>query len=414
MSDYCSQGASGLLTVEQASTAIHASLSPITGHEQVILKQAIGRILAETVFASINLPHFRNAAMDGYAVNSRDLDTVAAKSLKLTGTAWAGRPFQAMLNAGECVRIFTGAPVPDGADRVIMQEQVQKNADEILFPGNLQTAKNIREIGEDIRKGATLLNARKKLTAFDISLLAAAGIHSVTVKRKLNIAFFSTGDELTSVGEQLEPGEIYDSNRYTLSGLLNEPLYDAVDLGVIRDNKEQLRTTLCECAEIYDVIISTGGASVGDADFIQEILAEIGTVNFWKIAMKPGKPLAYGKIGQCLFFGLPGNPVSVIATLQQLVRPALLQLAGGGLVKTLRLRARAGSSLSKTAGRQEFQRGILEQDNHGELVVESAGNQGSHILSTISRANCFIILPATCAGVQAGEWVEIEPFNFQN
>ncbi|MGZ6418519.1 MAG: molybdopterin molybdotransferase MoeA, partial [Pseudobdellovibrio sp.] len=294
---------------------------------------------------------------------------------------------------------------------VIMQEHVQAQGENIHFPGDTRAHQNIRKIGEDVKQGACLIAEPKKLTAVDLGLLASAGIDQVTVKRQLKIAYFSTGDELTPLGRPLEPGKIYDSNRAMLSGLLAGPSYGVVDLGVIPDNKQLLEDSFIKASKNYDVIITTGGASVGEADYVKEILQSCGEVNFWKIAIKPGKPLAFGRIGQCYFFGLPGNPVAVVVTFQQIVAPALRQLSGAPSCKSLRFTATCTSALKKSAGRQEYQRGILSQNENGEFFVASAGQQGSHILSSMSQSDCYIILPEECKGVQAGDKVTVEPFS---
>lgn len=411
MIDLCSQESKPLLSLEEALTRIKAALHPVTGSEKVALKSALGRVLAQPVFTPINIPHERNAAMDGYALAASDIMPNSPFSLHLAGVSWAGRPFQGQLQPGQCIRIFTGAVLPEQADTVVMQEQVRADGQTVHFPAQIRPYQNVREIGEDVRQGACLLSSPKKLTAVDLGLLASAGVHEVTVKRRLNIAFFSTGDELMAMGQTLESGKVYDSNRYLLSGLLTDPGYSMTDKGVIADDRDKLEESLTEAAQNYDVIITTGGASVGEADFVKDILASRGQVNFWKIAMKPGKPLAFGKIGDCHFFGLPGNPVAVVATFDQLVKPALKQLAGESPAKPLRLKAICTSALKKSVGRQEFQRGILSQNDAGEWLVASSGKQESHLLGSISRANCYIILPADCAGVKAGEPVTVEPFS---
>jgi molybdopterin molybdotransferase len=294
------------------------------------------------------------------------------------------------------------------ADSVVMQEQVHATGQTIHFPANTPARQNIREIGEDIAQGSLLCAHPKKLNAIDLGLLASAGIYELTVKRPVKIAFFSTGDELTALDQPLESGQIYDSNRYTLSGLLTDASYSVTDMGVIADNKQLLEDSFIKAAKNHDVIITTGGASVGEADYIKEILDRCGTVNFWKIAIKPGKPLAFGKIGPCCFFGLPGNPVAVIVTFQSIVAPALKQLSGAPDSKSLQLTATCTVALKKTPGRQEYQRGILTQDPNGELFVTSSGKQGSNMLSSISRANCYIVLPTECKEVHAGDKVRVE------
>jgi len=411
MIDACSQEPRALLSIGDALDRIKSAVKPVNSTEQVSLKNALGRVLAEPVYSPINIPYDRNAAMDGYAFASVDRADGQAFTLVLAGTSWAGRPFQGQMQPGQCVRIFTGAVVPEQADSVVMQEQVQVQGQCIHFPADTRAQQNIRKIGEDVKRGTCLIAEPKKLTAVDLGLLASAGVDRVTVKRRLKIAYFSTGDELTSLGQPLESGKIYDSNRAMLGGLLADPGYSVADLGVIPDNKQLLEDSFIEASLNYDAVITTGGASVGEADCVKEILQKSGEVNFWKLAIKPGKPLAFGRIGECYFFGLPGNPVAVVVTFQQIVAPALRQLSGAPIVKPLRFAATCTSALKKAPGRREYQRGILSQDENGEFFVASAGHQGSHILSSMSQSGCYIVLPEECSGVQAGDRVTVEPFS---
>ncbi|MDD1626052.1 MAG: molybdopterin molybdotransferase MoeA [Methylococcaceae bacterium] len=408
MIDLCSRESNPLLSINEALARIKDAIQPVAGSEKVVLKNALGRVLSESVLSPINIPHDRNAAMDGYAFSSQDINPDRPFTLSLAGTSWAGQPFKGHLQRGQCIRIFTGAVLPAQADSVVMQERVQSNGQTVLFPANSPSRQNIREVGEDVKQGNLLCAYSKKLNAIDLGLLASAGIYELTVKRTVKIAFFSTGDELTALGQPLESGKIYDSNRYILSGLLNDASYSVTDMGVISDNKRLLEDSFIKAAKNHDVIITTGGASVGEADYVKEILDLCGEVNFWKIAIKPGKPLAFGKIGSCCFFGLPGNPVAVLVTFQQIVAPALKRLSGVPDSKPLQLIATCTSALKKAPGRQEYQRGILTQDQNGEFYVASSGKQGSNILSSFSRANCYIVLPTECKGVQAGDKVRIE------
>jgi len=407
MTDICSQSA--LLSLSDALNRIQQALTPILGEESIILPHALGRLLSQPCYASFSLPAFPNSSMDGYALHSSDIQAQSF-SLKQVGISWAGQPYTGTVNSGECIRIFTGAVLPSELDSVVMQEQVLDKDNVIYFPEKVQAQQNIRHIGEDIQAGDELLPASKNLTAIDLGLLAASGIYELKVKRQLRMAFFSTGDELTAIGTPLKAGQIYDSNRYTLNALLTHPCYSVTDLGVLADDKQLIKQTLLSASEEYDVIISTGGASVGDADFIKIILDEIGQVNFWKLALKPGKPLAFGHINQCAFFGLPGNPISVLATFQQVVTPALRALSGQETKSPLHIKARCKSPLYKQAGRQEFQRGIFKQTPTGEFEVISAGKQGSNILSSSSRANCYIVLSQEQGPVAINETVIVEPF----
>jgi len=409
--DECSRHSTKLLAVADALAQIKAAIQPLVATETVPLKQALGRVLATETRSTIALPFDTNAAMDGYAFASAEIVPQQPFCLKLIGTAWAGKPFTGSLKSGECIRIFTGAVVPDTADSVVMQEQVTVNGEWVSFPAECKVLQNVRQQGEDVKQGQVLLNAGKALTAADLGLLAGAGLANVAVKRKLRVGFFSTGDELVSLEETLNSGQIYDSNRYLLHGLLTHPCLEIQDLGVLADEPILLEARLQTAAATLDVLITTGGASVGAADYITQVLQRCGNIGFWKIAMKPGKPLLFGQIQQCVFFGLPGNPVAVMTTFDKLVKPALLQLCGYPAQKALQIQAVCGSYLKKSAGREEYQRGILQQAADGSFTVTTAGKQGSHILSSLSRANCYIVLERDCTDVAVGSVVTVEPFS---
>jgi molybdopterin molybdotransferase len=411
MIDICNPSPGKLLSMTEALEKIKAAMIPTANSESVLLQDAVGRTLSAPVYSPINIPQDNLSSMDGYAFSSSDVNTEQAFTLNLIGTSWAGQPYDDNLQPGNCVRILTGALVPPGADSIIIQEQVQAEGTTIHFPANALAHQNIRVTGEDVTRGGLMCASPRKLTLYDIGLLASAGIAEVKVFHKIRIAFLSTGDELIEIGQALQSGKIYDSNRYLLKELLNDASFSVIDMGIIADDKLVLQKKLMDAAENFDVIVTTGGASVGDADFIHEILTSCGQINFWKLAIKPGKPLAFGKIGGCYFFGLPGNPVAVIVTFQQLVAPALRQLSGAPACKPLRFNATCTTELKKTPGRIEFQRGFLTQDDNGEFFVASSGSQGSHLLGSMSKANCFIILPAECKGIKPGASVLVEPFS---
>lgn len=399
-----------LIPLDEALAAMRAIIQPIEGSETVGLVQAHGRILDEVIHAPMDLPPFTQSAMDGYALCSEDGGASPGVRLKVAGTAFAGHPFAGRVGRGECVRIFTGAVVPEGADVVLMQEEVDRDGDHVVLTRIVKPHQNIRRAGEEISAGERLLDRGRRLTAADLGLLASVGQAEVRIKRKLRVAFFSTGDELCPVGERLAHGAIHDSNRYMLTALLSHPCIKPIDLGVVGDDREMLRQVFREASGSADAIVTSGGVSVGDADFVAETLGELGQVDLWKVAVKPGKPFAFGRLGRAYFFGLPGNPVAVMVTFLQMVRPALLQLMGSPPSPALRLRAVCRSRLRKSTGRQEFQRGIFVPNDNGGFDVESCGAQGSHRLSSVSRANCFIILSADNAGVEPGDSVIIEPF----
>lgn len=398
------------LTVDEALRRIDTAVQPVAGFEKVAIRSALGRVLVEDIRSNINVPPHANSAMDGYAVNSADFPESGTRELTVIGTAWAGQPFAGSVARGQCVRIMTGAMLPDGTDSVVIQERVERDGDVIRFGTGNKPGQNVRQPGEDLAVGQVVLEAGKKLIPADIGLLASLGVAEVKVRRRLRVAFFSTGDELRSIGEPLEAGQIYDSNRYTLYGMLTRLGVDLIDMGVVRDRREDVQQAFTDAAAIADAIITSGGVSVGEADFVKETLETVGEVNFWKIAMKPGRPLAFGKVGNAMFFGLPGNPVSVMVTFYQFVQPALQRMMGQTQAAPIRFRVPCLSRLKKMPGRVEFQRGILETDAQGQMVVRSTGEQGSGILSSMSRANCFIILPMECGNVESGTTVDVQPF----
>jgi molybdopterin molybdotransferase len=407
--DRCAEPAHSL-TLDAAQARIGASVAPIAGVEQIPLWQARGRVLATGLAAPMDIPPFPNSAMDGYALRHADSVGQAHAELTVIGTAFAGKPYGGRVGPGECVRIFTGAALPDGADTVVRQEDSIRESDRIRLTAAPAPLANVRPAGDEIRCGEGLLEPGKILQAADLGLLASAGFSTVAVTRRLRVAFFSTGDELRPVGEPLGHGQIYDSNRHLLHALLDDPAIAGMDLGVVADDAAAVKQALQQAASLADAVITTGGVSVGEADFVTACLAELGRVEFWKVAVKPGKPFAFGRIGPAWLFGLAGNPVAVMVAFRHLVRPALLQMMGAQPRPALRLQAVCRSRLKKAPGRVEFQRGHFEADGAGGLTVTGSGGQGSHQLLGMSRGNCFIVLGVDNAGVKPGDSVEIEPF----
>ena len=396
-----------LLPVDVALARIAEAITPISDIEWVPVRGALSRILAEDVISPVDVPNHTNSAMDGYALAASDL---LAADLKVIGTAWAGSAYAGPVGSGECVRIMTGAVIPDRCDTVVMQEQAERIDDRIRLAAGQKPGQHVRRAGEDLAAGEVALVRGRCLLPSDLGMVASLGIGELAVLRKPRIAFFSNGDELRSIGETLALGDVYDSNRYTLHGMLTRLGVEFIDLGVIPDDRDRIRETFLRAAAIADVVITSAGASVGDADYVKEVLDEIGEVKFWKLAMKPGRPLSFGKIDHAHFFGLPGNPVSVMVTFYQFVLPALRQLMGEENWIPLRFPARTLNRLKKRPGRTEFQRGYLVQDDSGDLTVHSTGDQGSGILSSMSQANCFIVLDIDSDGAQVGEMVTVEPF----
>jgi len=406
--------AKGLMPLEQALSRMQSSLSNVCDVQSVPTAQALGFTLAEDIKSPINVPSFNNSAMDGYALKQNDLTHCSAENpivLKLFGKSFAGAPFVGDIPGGCCIRIMTGALLPDCCDTVVMQERCQDNDGLITFNECTKLTANVRYAAEDIRQGQVILEKGHKLTVRDIPLLASLGLTSIAVYRKLKVAVISSGDELKNLGETLAEGEIYDSNRYSIIALLSRLNVDILDFGIIEDDRLKIRQAFVTADAQADVVISSGGVSVGEADFIKEILAEIGEINFWRVAIKPGKPFAFGKLKNSVFFGLPGNPVSAMVTLYQLAVPALLSMGGTRVKPAIRFNAIAKQNFKKTAGRTDFQRATYSVDKNGQLVVISSSSQGSGVFSSMSKSNCFIVLEQDRGNVEEGETVTIEPYS---
>ena len=391
--------------------------------QTVSLDQAINRILAEDLLSPIDVPAADNSAMDGYAFDGKCLGAGGATiSLKIVGTAFAGKPFEGRINPGECLKIMTGALMPAGCDTVIPQELTSAQTEtQIEFAQNqLKAGENRRLRGEDLQQGKPAISAGRLLRPSDLGLAASLGIATLQVKRKLRVAILSSGDELRSLEQKLDAGSIYDSNRYSLTGLLNRLNLEIIDCGIVRDDPASLKQAFINAASKADVLISSGGVSVGEADFTKQIMQELGDVGFWKIAMRPGRPMAFGILKpvagksaprKTLFFGLPGNPVAVMVTFYQFVRAALLQLNGASQTEPPITQAISEAPIRKKPGRTEFQRAILGRTADGRPSVRLTGSQGAGILRSMSEANCFVILAHDQGNISAGDWVDIALFD---
>ncbi|MEJ2061396.1 MAG: molybdopterin molybdotransferase MoeA [Gammaproteobacteria bacterium] len=399
------------LTVEQAYERIVNDVRVVDSGETVAIRAALNRVIAHDVAAPADVPAHSNSAMDGYAVRAHDLPSTGKTRLQVAGASFAGHPFDGQVGDGQCVRIMTGAVMPDGADTVIMQENTTRDGDFVEIGAGHTPGDNVRHPGEDLRAGDTVVERGRLVNAADIGLLASLGIAEVDVLRRPTVAYFSTGDELKGIGSPLQKGDIYDSNRYTLHAMLQRLPVETIDMGVVRDDKEDVEAAFKEAAENADLVITSGGVSVGEADYIKTTLEKLGQVGFWKIAMKPGRPLSFGHLGNTAFLGLPGNPVSVMATFLLFVRPALLKIAGTQPQPLPRFSAMLDTDLKKRPGRTDFQRGIYRMADDGKVHVSTTGLQGSHVLSSMSRANCLIELPREQGNVAAGERVDFIPLD---
>jgi molybdopterin molybdotransferase len=398
------------LPVAKANEVIRSFIRPVPGVEKLPVRAALGRVLARDIISPINVPSHDNSAMDGYAACGADLSADHPVTLTEIGAAFAGKEFEGPVGHDQCVRVMTGAVMPRGTDTVVIQEIVKVDGKGVTVPAGQESGQNRRLAGEDLARGKPALRAGRLLRPADLGLVASLGIGEVSVRRKLRVAFFSTGDELVSVGKKLKAGEVYDSNRYTLWGMLERLGCEVVDLGVVRDDPKKLEAAFRKAAAGADAVVTSGGVSVGEADFTKQMMAKLGEVVFWKIAMRPGRPMAFGRIrgrGKSSYlFGLPGNPVAVMVTFYHFVRGALLYMAGRSDTELPLLRAKSETAMRKKPGRTEYQRGILESKN-GEWSVRLTGAQGSGILRSMSEANCFIVLGHEQGSVAAGDYVQV-------
>jgi molybdopterin molybdotransferase len=371
--------------------------------------------LANDIISPINVPSADNSAMDGYAFSGASIVKEGVSSLTMIGKGFAGNAFDGMVNQGQCVRIMTGAVMPAGCDTTIPQELVKIDGDQIQFQSSVIKAGDNRRLkGEDLAIGQAALSAGKIIRPSDLGLIASLGMGTVAVKRRLKVGFFSTGDELRSIGQPLDDGCVYDSNRYTLFGMLSRLNVELHDFGVVKDDPVVMRATFSKAAATCDAVITSGGVSVGEADYTKQIMRELGDVSFWKIAMRPGRPMAFGSIQgdqhRAVLFGLPGNPVAVMVTFYQFVRNALLAMSGATQVAPPMMQAKTVEAIRKRPGRTEFQRGILSTDATGNRTVHITGAQGSGVLRSMSEADCFIVLAHDQENIQAGDTVGVVLF----
>ncbi len=409
--DFCYEGDPDLLPVAEAQRRIAAHTPVISETETVSLGDALQRILAEDVVSPVDVPGHANSAMDGYALRGAELPETGTRRFRVAGAALAGTPFEGAVGEGAAVRIMTGGVMPQGTDTVVMLEQTELDGETVSIGAGHRPGQNVRQAGEDLRRGETALSRGVRIMPAELGVLASLGRDRVPVMRRPRVAYFSTGDEILAPGEAQPKGAVFDSNRFTLRGMLARLGVELVDMGIVPDDREALRRALDEAAGGADAIITSGGVSAGDADYVKDIFEAIGQVGFWKIAIRPGRPLAFGLIGGAVFFGLPGNPVAVMVTFYQFVQPALRQMMGERDPRpTPALNATCVSTLRKKKGRVEYYRAVLEKDQSGALVVRSTGKTGSGLLHTMSDANCFIVLGDDDENVEPGARVEVQPF----
>jgi molybdopterin molybdotransferase len=397
-------------TVAQVQAQVLNAISAIPGEQAIGLSEALGRVLARDLISPINVPAHDNSAMDGFALRSSDYAR-SIRRFRIIGKALAGQPSDLNPGPGEAVRVTTGAVMPAACDMVVVQEVSQIIEQELIVPDGQEPGQNRRLAGEDLKQGQAAIKQGRILTPSDLGLIASLGIAEIFVKPKLKVAFFSTGDEVRSLGETLAPGQIYDSNRFTLTGMLTRLGCELIDLGVVKDSPTDLEVAMRQAAARADVIISSGGVSVGEADYTKTVMAKLGDVEFWRIAMRPGRPMAFGHLLGKPYFGLPGNPVAVMVTFYFFARQPLLKLAGAHAPDLTLFKVRLTTPIRKRPGRVEYQRGRLLVNPSGELEVALTGQQGSGVLSSMSEANCFIVMTHDHSSAKAGDWVSCLPFD---
>jgi molybdopterin molybdotransferase len=399
-----------MISVRDGQNHILAGVSRVTPPEMVALGAALGRVLAEPVTAPFDVPPADNSAVDGYALSSADLPPHGSGDLEVIADLPAGSLFDGTLGRGQAIRIMTGAPMPAGADTVCPQEDARREGSRVRV-GAVAPGANVRRRGEDVTAGAVVVEAGAVLRPQELGLIASLGRRQVAVRQRPRVALMSTGDEVAEPGTPRRPGQIYDANRFTLAGLVEQSGGTVLDLGIVPDRRELLRARLLDAGSAADVVITSGGVSVGAYDLVKDVLGEIGGIDFWQVAMQPGRPLAVGRIGSALFFGLPGNPVASTLTFMLFVRPALWKLLGRHRLFPDAWRARATEPMRKKPGRREFKRGILTPAGEG-WEVRTTGPQGSGILSSMVAGNCLIVLEEERGDVAPGETVLVEPFGW--
>ncbi|MGY6427757.1 bifunctional molybdopterin-guanine dinucleotide biosynthesis adaptor protein MobB/molybdopterin molybdotransferase MoeA [Vibrio parahaemolyticus] len=403
----CDTLSPAFLSVVQGQEKILSLVNTVSEIEACKIENAYGRVLAEDIISPVNVPQYTNSAMDGYAIRSDDVDR---SSYQIVAEVMAGHAYDQPLEVGQAVKIMTGAPTPLNGDTVVMREQASQEGDKVTFNGaHIKAGQNVRQAGEDLAIGSDVFTAGTRLASPEMGLIASLGFGEANVFRKLKVAVFSTGDEVQAPGTEQKANSIYDSNRFTIMGMLEKLGCEILDFGILEDNEQLMIEALENASAQADVVMTSGGVSVGDADYIKLALDKLGQIDFWRINMRPGRPLAFGQINNKPFFGLPGNPVAVMVSFINFVEPALRKMQGEQGWKPLKVNAIATENLRSRQGRTEFSRGIYELDDTGRLTVRTTGKQGSGILRSMSEANCLIEISPAIDTVKAGESVTIIP-----
>jgi molybdopterin molybdotransferase len=411
LSDDCFASGGELMRADEALAILAERARPVAGSERVALRRAAGRILAADVVATRDVPPHDNAAVDGFAVHYDDLDPAGDTRLPVRGRAAAGHPLETPVPRGAAARIFTGARMPAGPDTVFMQEDARVDGDDVILPPGQKRGANRRKAGEDVSAGQTVLGAGRRLRAQDVGLLASLGVTAIEVRRPLRVAVFSTGDELREPGEAAPAGTVYDANRYALLALLDEAGFEATDLGILADRRDTVRDALARAAVDHDAVVTSGGMSTGEEDHVRAAVEALGSLHFWRLAIRPGRPVAFGTLAGKAFVGLPGNPVSMVVTFLRFARPVLLRLAGASDTAPLSFRVRAGFDATKKAGRREWLRARLVREADGTPVARRFPRDGAGILTSLVESDGLVELAEDVTEVRAGTLVDFLPYS---
>jgi len=411
LTDDCFAFGGPLLAIEDVERLIDERVTPVPEIETVAVKDSRGRVLASDLMAPIDLPPFDNSAVDGYAVRHADVGASDETILRVVDRLTAGRAAAREIGAGEAIRIFTGAPMPQGADTVFMQEDVRAEGGVVIVPPGLKRGANMRDAGEDVRRGAVALPAGRRLQPQDLSMAAALGLRDLPVRRRVRVAIFSTGDEIVEPGAPLPAAGLYDANRELLRGLLARLEAEVSDLGILRDDRAKLAARLAEAAHGQDLVLTSGGVSTGEADYVKDAIGAAGSLVFWRVAIKPGRPVAMGVLRGTAFVGLPGNPVAVFVTFARVVRPLLLRLAGANPEPLIALPVKSGFAYRKKKGRREYVRVSLTRLSDGSYEAHKHPQDGAGVISSLTATDGLVEFADDLTEIAKGETIGFLPYS---